>query len=585
MRNQKSQIIKSICFVLFAYIWGCEAPDLLLNTIKPAVPQVKIDRIDAMPEQPTPYQMEDWKEKSIELDKYLFDKNASGPHLPFIWEDHAQRNFPINGYGIYTAIGDIRQGSTTNQGEAHEAIGMLGALLGATLVGIDKSNDQGINYVAPTINYFNSHNDWDIVMNFTSKAAHVGGGYGNDFWYDVYNNVLFFALGHFHHDQPKVDSLLHIIAEQYYRADSILGDNYSYSYFDFSTMTPGTNHIPAQEDVAAGFAYILYSAYLHFDEEKYLHSAQHALGVLLSQKESRFYEILMPFGAYVGARLNAETKTDYDVKPFLEWTFNGTATNRIGWGVIAERWGDYDVHGLVGSTVDRGGYAFLMNTFALAWPLVPMVKYEPQFADMVGKWMLNAANAARLFYPYNIPDSLQAVPHLKAITKNLIGYEGLIKHNNLKGFESTTPLAQGDGPLWAEGNPLESMFSIYGSAHVGIFGSIIQKTDVDKILLLNCNATDLYPAHELLPTYLAYNPYAEEKVITYNLDQTNHHVYDQVSRQFILKNTSGNIKITLPPNGSRVLVFVPASKKIATKDGILWADESVIDYGYGKNME
>jgi hypothetical protein len=185
-----------------------------------------------------------------------------------------------------------------------------------------------------------------------------------------------------------------------------------------------------------------------------------------------------------------------------------------------------------------------------------MVKYEPQYADMVGKWMLNAANAARLFYPYNIPDSLQAVPHLKAITKNLIGYEGLIKHNNLKGFESTTPLAQGDGPLWAEGNPLESMFSIYGSAHVGIFGSIIQKTDVDKILLLNCNATDLY-----------------------------HHVYDLVSRQFILKNASGNIKITLPPNRSRVLVFVPASKKIAMKDGILWADESVIDFGYGKNLE
>ncbi len=582
MKKNNNQITKTICFALFAYIWGCEAPDILLHTIKPAVVQAKIDRIDAMPEQPTPYQMEDWKEKAIQLDNYLFDHDLTGPHLPFIWGDQAQRNFPIDGFGIYTAIGDVRQGPTTNQGEAHEAIAMLGALLGASLVGIDKSSDQRINYVAPVINYFNSHNNWNIVMNFTSKAAHVGGGYGNDFWYDVYNNVLFYALGHFYHDQPLVDSLLHIVAEQYYLADSILGDNYSYSYFDFSSMTPGKNHIPAQEDVAAGFAYILYCAYLHFDEEKYLKGAQHALNVLLSQKDSRFYEILMPFGAYIGARLNAEANTKYDTKPFLEWTFSGKATNRTGWGVIAEKWGNYDVYGLVGSTIDRGGYAFLMNTFGLAWPLVPMVKYEPQYAHMIGKWMLNAANAARLFYPYNIPDSLQAVPHLKSITKNLIGYEGLIKHNNLKGFESITPLAQGDGPLWADGNPPESMFSIYGSAHVGIFGSIIQKTDVEKILLLDCNATDLYPAHELLPTYLAYNPYEEDKIISYDLDQTSHHVYDLVSKQFILTNRSGKINISLPSRGARVLVFVPVENKIETKDGILWAGESVIDYGYGE---
>ena len=45
---------------------------------------------------------------------------------------------------------------------------------------------------------------------------------------------------------------------------------------------------------------------------------------------------------------------------------------RYGWGVMAGRWGDYDVSGLQGSILDGGGYAFFMNSVKLTWPLVPM---------------------------------------------------------------------------------------------------------------------------------------------------------------------------------------------------------------------
>jgi hypothetical protein len=218
----------------------------------------------------------------------------------------------------------------------------------------------------------------------------------------------------------------------------------------------------------------------------------------------------MPFGALVAAKLNAEHGTNYDIKKILDWTFEGckAADGRTGWGVIAERWGEYDVHGLQGSITDGGGYAFLMNSFDLAWPLVPMAKYDSRYANAIGKWMLNLTNAARLFYPYEIDDNHQWLPAKKEITKNVIAYEGIRKtddygRSDLKGV---SPVAIGDGPKWTKGQPEVSMFSLYSSAQVGILGSIVRMTNVDRILQLNCNATDFYGDNEF-PTYLYYNPY------------------------------------------------------------------------------
>jgi nucleoside 2-deoxyribosyltransferase len=68
-----------------------------------------------------------------------------------------------------------------------------------------------------------------------------------------------------------------------------------------------------------------------------------------------------------------------------------------------------------------------MNSFALAWPLVPMVKYDARYAAAIGKWMLNVTNAARLCYPYEIDDAHQWLPEKKELSKNVIAYEGIRK--------------------------------------------------------------------------------------------------------------------------------------------------------------
>jgi hypothetical protein len=553
-----------------------------------SVEQIVIERIALMPDQPSPYKMTDWHEKSLNYDQYVFNTDLKGEHLPFLWIDSAKQNINQNTFGIYTVIGDVRQGLNGSR-EFHEALCSMGSLLSAGLVGIDKTNQNGLNYVKMTQNYFNSGNGWNIMMNNTNPAvALLGGGYGRDWWYDVFPNVLFYGVSDLFPGVSQADSLQHIIAEKFFKADSILNGNYNYSYFDYAKMKGMKNNIPFQQDVAAGHAYILLCAYEKFGDERYLNGAKSAMNAFENQKESRFYEVLMPFGALVAARLNAQYGTNYDVKKILDWTFEGckATDGRTGWGVIAERWGEYDVHGLQGSITDGGGYAFLMNSFDMAWPLVPMVRYDNRYAVAIGKWMLNAANAARLFYPYEIDDQHQWLPAKKEITKNVIAYEGLRKvdHTYKKPvLANISPVALGDGPQWVKGQPETSMFSLYSSAQSGIFGSILRKTNVEKILQLNCNATDFYQKNSF-PTFLYYNPFETvNSVCFHNTDKTNVDLYDALTHEYIGKDITDEGCFDIRGKAARLIVVLPAGSQLTKEDGDYMVGSKVVAYNQKQN--
>ncbi len=530
------------------------------------IEQVGMAKVDEMPNHPSPYKMLDWKEKTLNFDEVIFNHQADLPGESFIWLDSAGRNFPQVTFGLFTVIGDVRQGPHVNGGEFHEAINSLGALLGAGLVGIDKTKQNDFNYVKMVQNYFNSDNGWNIMMNNTSEEiAMLGGGYGRDWWYDVFPNILYYAVSDLFTGVERADSLQKIIADQFLKADSVLNGNYDYSYFDYSTMKGMRNQIPFQQDAAAGHAWVLYSAYKKFGDNSYLEGAISALDALYSQSESRFYEVLMPFGAYTAARLNAEFGTDYDISTILSWTFEGCMAEdgRTGWGIINDHWGEYDVSGIQGNIIQEGGYGFLMNTYDMAWPLVPMVRYEPRYAKVIAKWMLNAANSARFFYPYEIPDENQWLPAEKAVTRNVISYEGLKKTDpyNKDELKGISPVALGDGPNWVIGQPPISMFSIYGSAHVGIFGSIIRETNVEQILQLNCLATDFYGS-PAFPTYLYYNPFNEDKVIEYFNESEPVDIYDAISHRMVATQVTETGYFTLPANQVMLIVVIPANSKL-----------------------
>lgn len=533
------------------------------------VEQVVIERVNLMPDMPESYQMIDWKQKARDFDRFVFDWNNSSEVGPLIWLDNARRNVDQETFGLYTAVKDIRQGKDANNGEFHESLNSLATILGAGLVGIDKTDQDGYNYVKMVQNYFNSDTGWNIVMNnTTSSVGSKGGGYGRDWWYDVLPNALYYAVCDVFPHVEGAEEIQKSIAEQFVKADSVLNGNYDYSYFDYGQMKGGVNHIPLQQDAAGGHAYVLLCAYRKFGDNRYLQHAKSAVEALLSQKESRFYEALLPLGAYTAAYLNATEGTSYDVKKLLDWVFDGckSPTGRTGWGIIVGKWGDYDVSGLQGSITDGGGYAFLMNSIKPAWPFIPLVKYQPEYAQAIGKWMLNNASACRLFYPGYIDEQHQWAPELRNLTANNIAYEGLRKADDYgkESLKGVSPVAIGDGPKWIDGNPTESMFSVYSSSPVGILGAIVDTTNVKGILKLDCNATDFY-SQKPYPVYLYYNPFDEDKVVEYTSAQQAD-LFDIVAKEYVARNIVEKGSFTIPAKAARIVVELPVETEL-TKEG------------------
>jgi hypothetical protein len=566
------RIVKIILFFLPFVIGGAS----LVAQVK----QQQLARVNQMPALPRPLQIIDYKNLAVRFDKTAYDFNAKGKFWPLVWVDSSKKNFPQNVVGLYTALADVRQG-VNNKGMFHEALATMGAVLGAKLVGIDKTNQKGLNYVGMLKNYFNKETGWNIMMNNTCpEVALLGGGYGRDWWYDVYPNVLFYAIYDQYPNEPGFTAIAKTIAEKFYAADSILNGNYNWSYFDYGKMLPMKNNICAQPDVAAGHAWLLYAAYKKFGDTRYLKGALSALSALQAQSVNPTYELLMPFGAYLAARINAEQGQHFDLHKMLNWSFDGTAVCREGWGVLVGKWNGIDISGIVGSTVDHGGYGFLMNTYDAAWPLVPLVRYDQSYATAIGKWMLNAANASRFFYPQYMPDDHETIPQLASVTKGVIGYEGMIKqssykeHENLKG-----PVAQGDGPLWVPGkNPPESQFSVYGSGHAGIFGSIIRTTTVNGILQLNLLATDFYHDNAY-PSYLYYNPYTVAKSVSIKVTAGKKvDLYNTVSGMFVARNVSAAAVLKIPAQNAAVIVCVPSNSTITYKGNAMLANGVVVDY-------
>lgn len=550
--------------------------------------QISIPRIDAMSDVPGPLKIIDYRKLSLDFDRLVYDFNAADPVTPthkvwpLIWWDRANDNFHQPTVGIYTTLRDVRQGPQVNEGRFHEALTSMGAVLGATLVGVDKSNQDGLNYVAMLKNYFNRDSGWNILQNNTNPTSGaLGGGYARDWWYDVFPNVLFFAIYDKYPNEPQFDVIAKSVADKFYEADRILGGNYDYSFFDYQAMKPMKSWICPQADVAAGHGWVMYAAFQKFKDPKYLAGAKSAMTALSANAVNPSYEVLMPFGALLAARLNAEQGTSFDVEKMLHWSLDGDSVCRQGWGTLVGRWNGYDVSGTVGSVTHNGGYGFLMNTYDQAWPLVAMVRYDTRFANAIGKYMLNAANAARFFYPQYLPAEHQTLPHLAELTKGVIAYEGLIHKTTHTAYENTTvaPVAQGDGPHWTPLNPPISQFSVYGSAHVGIFGALVEETDVAGVLKLDLLATDFFRS-SAYPTHLIYNPYAVEKTVSITTPSSKSiDLYDSVSHSFVARKVNGTHKLTLPAKSSVVLVQVPSGAAISENGLKRKANGVVIDYG------
>jgi hypothetical protein len=531
--------------------------------------QLAIDRVELMPNRPQPFKYKDFKTIARGLDQLLFDFDARGQYLPLIWWDDSKTNVPIRGFGFPSYVGRFDQ----NSGSTHESITTMGAVLGATLAGIDKSREPGgHNWVEMAQLYYNSKNGENVVLNRVEAET------GNTYWYETFPQILFNCLVERYPDTPRANDMMRTAAERWYAAYQALaarpgGLDFEHTAFSLKKMEAVDNGRWREPDGAEGMAWILFSAYRKFGDEKYLQAAKDLIAYTDRRQTNPHYEINHLYGTYLAARLNAEHDTNYDVGRFANWCFN-PSESRPGWGVGVGRWGDYECSGLATGVNISGGYGFVMNTYVLGGNLVPLVRYDERYARAVGKWMLCAMNAVRLCYPDELPADMQSSPGWKSDPPNVIAYEGLIH----RGPNGKRPYAQGDAIKGKWGN---TDLGIYGSGFVGMFAAIITPGDDPMIPQLDLLACDFF-RDRAYPSYLYYNPYDERREVSVRAGDSTVDIYDAVRNAFVTRNVTGAVKVPIDADSAAVLVLAPAGGKESFEGRKTRVDGVVIDFDNGR---
>jgi hypothetical protein len=533
--------------------------------------QINVSRIEEMPSMPSPYLMRDWSDVATKYDSLVYDMNRTGSNWPLVSLGSSGINYP----GIKPVLMDSYVG-TTSHGTQAEAINIIPSIVGASLSGIDKSKQFGVNWVESAKDFFNKRNGQNVYLNGRSSNS------GDDWWYDVMPNVFFYQLYSLYPNTSDFNQQFTLVADTWQGAIHKMGGSaapwkvpeMNYRAWNLSTQTPLTSGVKEPES-AGSLAWLMYNAYLVKGDKNYLYTAQMCMDFLNGLSSNPSYEIQLPYGTLTAARLNAEIGSNYDVEKMINWVFNRGPLR--GWGTITGKWNGNDVSGLVGEANDAGDdYAFVMNGFQQAAALIPLVKYDKRFARAIAKWALNLANASRLFYTDFVPADHQD----SYAWSTQYDTASVISHESLKQIWNNVNLfARGDAILggWATTN-----LALYGASHVGYLGAIVHKTNVDGILILDLNKTDFFGTNTF-PRYLVYNPYNSDKNVTISLGAASYDIYDAISEKILLHGASGNTAVAVGPDSVRLLVYLPSGATLTEKGRNLYAGDNVADFHYHYN--
>ncbi len=531
--------------------------------------QINISRIEQMPNIPSPYLMRDWKNTAKGYDSLVFNFNLTGQYLPLSWNNNNTINYPgNNSFGLHTVVG------TSDPGSA-EAINCLPALIGASLVGIDKSNQDGNNFVLMAEEWFNKNNGENVYLNHPDAVT------GDDWWYETMPNIFFYQLYNLYPGTGDFNNQFITVADKWLNAVKAMGGNdtpwnipnMNHRAFDLINMIPNDKGVKEPE-AAGAIAWILYNAYKKTGDEKYRIGAEQSIEFLNNQTSNPSYELQLSYGVYTAAKINAELGTNYNIQKMINWCFDVGPLR--DWGAILGNWGGYDVSGLIGE-VSGNDYAFTMNVFEQIGALVPLVRYDDRFARAIGKWVLNAANAARLFYPDYLPDNHQDSRQWSRQydSSSYIAHEAMRKE-----VGAVSPYATGDAISGGWGN---TNLALYGSSHVGILGGIIDTTNIDKILRLDLLKTDYFHT-SAYPTYLYFNPYDQDKTIQVDAGNNQKDIYDAVTNTFLRNGVNGITEVNIPSNSAVVLVIIPSGGNITYELNKTLVNGIIIDYNSGKTI-
>jgi len=376
-------------------------------------------RVESFPREGKGYTLIDWHQRAEAFLAFTLDPVRKGEYLPLMWWDDSKVHWKETTFGVPSYVGMKNQWGVF--GKAHEGIVSMGILVGGALLDkqmthyIVPGSTNPVNLVRMQEAYFSPEDG--VFLN--SIGSHSGGS----FWYDLTPSLVAGALSDLYPEEKGLTEKWHASCQRWVKATRQLWhlNDFSFQAYDLRSDRAVVQRW-REPAAAAALACLMQMAFAKWpDEQDFYHETRHALDWLCAQERNVTYEIFPVFGVYAAARCNAEHNTSYDVGKVFGWCFEESAVRGIGphekdlskgdgWGVVCGRWGDNDVAGLVGvsrgalSTPKyRGGYAFAMNTFVYAWPLVAATRYDNRLARAVGKWMHAAVHSARHFYPDQLP--------------------------------------------------------------------------------------------------------------------------------------------------------------------------------------
>jgi len=533
--------------------------------------QLIIPRVAQMPDLPSPFLVRNWHAVALNYDTLVFDLGKTGQYLPFVRiGTTGEFNYP----NISPIFLDSYVGAAGHPNEA-EAINILPAIVGASLAGIDKSNQNGMNWVAKSKAFFNLANGQNVYLNNYSTTS------GNDWWYDLMPNVYFYQILSLYPDTTvEFHSQFTSVADRWLNCVNQLGGsttpwalpNMNYRAFNLTTGMPLTSGVVEPES-AGSIAWLLYNAYLKTGNRKYFEGAQLAMDFLAGLLSNPSYEIQLPYGTLIAARMNAVEGTNYPIQQMLNWCFDHNNPLR-GWGVIVGNWGGYDASGLIGEASDAGNdYAFVMNGFQQAAALAPLPKYDKRYALAIAKWLLNVTNASRLFYRNALPSTNQDSYTWDSVNDPA----ACIPHESMKQtLKGESPYATGDaiGGQWAATD-----LSLYSGSSVGYLSAVIDTTNVKGILRINLNNTDFYGDNTLI-SYLYFNPKTTSEQINIDLPTGAFGVYEALTEDILYSITSGSFQLSIPAGEVRLIRLYPAGIVPHASNGRLYAGTEILDYHY-----
>ncbi len=353
--------------------------------------------IENFPPLPNPLVVRNWKQTALDYNQVAFNSSNTGQFLPLLYEYSASTSAGYSGtaFSLPSYVG--------NPAGSGEAISVLGGVLGGTLAGMDMSALNGEDRVQQCQVFYSVVNGHGLVLNNVNSQ-----GTGSA-WCDIFPSALFYQIGSRYPGRPSYQTQMRAIADSWLAAVPILSNNWEHTDFDFQTMTP-VNGSWNEPDMAAGIAWLEYMAYVQFQNPAYLAAADTCMSQMDTNLVNPFYETLEFFGPLLASRMDAELGRNYSTSRHLNWIFNASSDSRPGWGCESGHWGNYDAYGLIGSTTDTSGYAFSMNSYTAAGLLVPVARYQPQYARLLGRWLLHVAANANLFTPARFQPTCSPAP-------------------------------------------------------------------------------------------------------------------------------------------------------------------------------